>query len=85
MQAALELAGREKCLSFFSVQCSIGRLSMGQRSTVLQNLILIDVLSSAYWEKEKQRKGKWLGGGFPRAGHALLAVSCGIFMAVRCE
>jgi hypothetical protein len=74
MQAALELAGREKCLSFFSVQCSIGRLSMGQRSTVLQNLILIDVLSSAYWEKEKTKKRE-MAGGWVSQGRTCLA-SC---------
>jgi hypothetical protein len=37
--------------------------------------------SYAYWEKIK--KEKWPGVFFPKAGHILLAVLHGIFMAVR--
>jgi hypothetical protein len=52
-------------------------------------LILIDVLSSACWEKKKNKTNKkknktkreTTGGG--SAGHALLAVIHGIFAAVR--
>jgi hypothetical protein len=37
--------------------------------------------------KNKNRKEKWPGAFFPRAGagHALLAVVYGIFMAIRCN
>jgi hypothetical protein len=45
---------------------------------MLQSLILIDALSSAYWEKKKERE-KQPGGFFPRVGHALLAVLHGVF------
>jgi hypothetical protein len=51
-------------------------------------LILIDALSSAYWErkeKEKEREVAW--SFFPglETRHALLVVSGGIFTAVRCN
>jgi hypothetical protein len=35
--------------------------------------------------ERKREREKQPGGFFPRAGHALLAVLCGIFVAVRCN
>jgi hypothetical protein len=51
-------------------------------------LILIDALSSAFWEKrerERERERERNGQGLfvPKVGHALLAVPCRIFMAIR--
>jgi hypothetical protein len=61
-----------------SVQCGVGRLSLGWGSRMLWGLILIDALSSAYWEKkEKKRKKKErevAGGFFSSAGWTCLAV-----------
>jgi hypothetical protein len=64
----------------------------GRLSRILQSLILINVLSSAFLEKRRKRKKqkemtRGLGGGtfVPRTGHALLAVLNGIFVAVRCN
>jgi hypothetical protein len=48
-----QLVGRNGTL--FSVLCSIGRLSMGKGSRMLQSLILIDALSSACWENKKPK------------------------------
>jgi hypothetical protein len=51
MQAALELAGGENGVSFLSVVLhneAFHRMS--------QSLILIDALSSAFWEKETKKK-----------------------------
>jgi hypothetical protein len=54
-----------------------------------ENLILIDALFPACWEKKRKRrkKKKDLARGFlsPRARHALLAVLCDIFTALRCN
>jgi hypothetical protein len=50
------LAGRNGT-SLFSVQCGIGRLSMRWGSRMIQSWILIDALSSAYWEKKN--KGRY--------------------------
>jgi hypothetical protein len=36
-------------------------------------------------EERKLNKKKWPGGFFPRTRHTLLAVPCGIFVAVRCN
>jgi hypothetical protein len=50
---------------------------------MLQSLILIDSLSSACWEKKKERNfwGPFFLG--LEAGHALLAMLQGIFVAVK--
>jgi hypothetical protein len=48
----------KKCCHFFSVWCGIGRLSMGQGSRMFQSLILMDALSSAYWENKRKKKKK---------------------------
>jgi hypothetical protein len=48
------LAGRNGPL--FSVWHGLGKLSMGYGSRMLQSLILIDVLSSACWEKKKKKR-----------------------------
>jgi hypothetical protein len=53
---------------------------------MLQSLILIDALSSACWEKEEYKKKSGTAGVtgiFLR--YRLLAVLCGIFVAVRCN
>jgi hypothetical protein len=44
--------------SLFSIQCSVGRLSKGYGSRILQSLILIDALPSACWEKEKKETAR---------------------------
>jgi hypothetical protein len=46
---------------------------------MLHGLILIDALSSAYWENKKRKKKNSWGAFFPMAGHALLLVLHGIF------
>jgi hypothetical protein len=52
-------------------------------SRMLQSLILIDGLSSAYWEiKKKTERARGL---FSQGLTCLLAVLCGIFTAVRCN
>jgi hypothetical protein len=49
-----------------------------------QSLILIDVLSSACWEKKKKKEMAEVSATpHPRARHTLLAVLHGIFAAVR--
>jgi hypothetical protein len=80
-QAALELAGREKW-------GGVGRLSMSLWSRMSHSLILTDALSSICWEKKRKKRGKkkekeTSRDFFPRAGHALLALLHGVFMAVR--
>jgi hypothetical protein len=67
-QAALKLDGGEKC-------CNIGRLSTGVGSRMLQSLILIDALSSAYWEKkgEKTEKEREMARGLFSQGQTCLA------------
>jgi hypothetical protein len=52
-------------------------------------LILIDALFSASWKKKKKNRKKnkkelWPLGFFSWAGHALLAMLCGIFVAFSC-
>jgi hypothetical protein len=42
--------------TLFSVQHSVGSLSMGQGCRLLQSLILIDALSSACWEEKKRKR-----------------------------
>jgi hypothetical protein len=82
MQATLEPAGREKWCPF-SMWHGVGRLSMGPE------LILIDALSSACWEKEKKKRSRSSQEGAffpgPEARHALLAVPYRIFVVVRCN
>jgi hypothetical protein len=50
---------------------------------MLQGLILIDALSSAYWERKEKKKKRSSGGVFPglESRHALLAVPGGIFFS----
>jgi hypothetical protein len=65
---------------------SVEMLSTGLRSMVSQILILIDALFFAFWEiKRKRKREKWPEFFSPRSGHALLALLCGIFVAVRCN
>jgi hypothetical protein len=44
-----------------------------------QNLILIDALYSACWEKEKKMRKKCLGGFFPRAGGQTRLAGCAVW------
>jgi hypothetical protein len=80
IHASSQPVGRNDATFLSVVQCREAFHGLGGPGCC--SLILIDALSSACWEEEKE---KCPGGFFPRARHTLMIVQYRIFVAVRCN